>query len=194
MAGVGDGWRCPVCGGAAWQERFRSSTTATEGGVDAERFRPASSDFGSTAGLVVRCTACGHGSLLADPAEDDVDQAYLDAADPASVREEEGQVATAARDLTQLDAVLGGRRGRLVDVGCWTGSFVAAAEAAGWSAEGIEPSTWAVGRAQARGLDVRQASLGDGDGLQDGAFTAVVSCDVLEHLLDPGAAVERLAR
>jgi SAM-dependent methyltransferase len=187
-------WHCPVCGGSSWEERFRTPTTATEGGVDAERFRPASSDFGSTAGLVVRCTACGHGSLLADPAEGDVDQAYLDAADPASVREEAGQVATATRDLQGLTEATGGRRGRLVDVGCWTGSFVAAAGAAGWDAEGIEPSTWAVRRAHERGLAVRQAALGDGDGLPDGAFTAVVACDVLEHLLDPGGAVDRLVR
>lgn len=188
-------WTCPVCGGRSYRRAFRSTTTATEGGVDADRFRPAAADFGATAGLVVRCWRCDHGSLLDVPDEQAVSGAYLDAADPSTVREEGGQVATARRDLGAVRRALGDvAPGRLVDVGCWTGSFVAAAAAEGWEAEGIEPSTWAVERARQRGLQVRQVELGPGDGLTDGSYQAVVCCDVLEHLLDPGAAVERIAR
>jgi SAM-dependent methyltransferase len=187
-------WRCPVCRGERHQRAFRSNTTATEGGVDARRFRPASADFGTTAGVVVRCEKCGHGSLLDLPDEGAVAGAYLDAADPATLREEEGQVATAARDVAAIDAAVAPRGpGRLVDVGCWTGSFVDAAARAGWKAEGIEPSAWAASRAHERGLNVRQVSLGENDGLEAGAFRAVVACDVLEHLLDPADAVARIA-
>jgi 2-polyprenyl-3-methyl-5-hydroxy-6-metoxy-1,4-benzoquinol methylase len=70
---------------------------------------------------------------------------------------------------------------------------VAAAADQGWDAEGIEPSAWAVGRATERGLAVRQGVLGATDGLAAGSCTAVVACDVLEHLLDPAGAVAHLA-
>ncbi len=193
MTAAPDNWQCPVCGGRQHRRAFRSNTTATEGGVDARRFRPASADFGTTAGVVVHCEACGHGSLLDLPDEAAVSGAYLDAADPATIREEEGQLATAARDLEAIaSAVAPKLPGRLVDVGCWTGSFVAAAAKAGWAAEGIEPSAWAVGRARERGVTVRQTELGENDGLEPAAFRAVVSCDVLEHLLEPSVAVSRM--
>jgi 2-polyprenyl-3-methyl-5-hydroxy-6-metoxy-1,4-benzoquinol methylase len=80
----------------------------------------------------------------------------------------------------------------LLDVGCWTGSFVEAAGARGWEAFGVEPSSWAVGEARARGLDVRQGELDDVDE-PDGSLRAVVVCDVLEHLDDPRPAVARIA-
>lgn len=184
-------WTCPICGGHGQSPRFRAPTTATEGGVDAARFIPASAGFGTTAGQVVRCRTCGHGSLLDAPDEDRVASAYEDAADEETLREEAGQVATATRDLATIAAVVGGPPGRLLDIGCWTGSFVAAAADLGWDAEGIEPSAWACERARARGLSVRRAALGPGDGLPAGAYRAVVACDVLEHLHDPGAAIAR---
>jgi 2-polyprenyl-3-methyl-5-hydroxy-6-metoxy-1,4-benzoquinol methylase len=103
-------------------------------------------------------------------------------------------VATARRDLAAVEAALGGPPvpgDRLLDVGCWTGAYLAAAEDRGWEATGIEPSSWAVEEARRRGLDVRQATLGD-DGLDGGTFRAVVACDVIEHLLDPAKAAARL--
>lgn len=190
-------WRCPICGSDVNEPAFCSDTAATEGGVDARRFRPASDDFGATAGTVVRCLECGHGSLLGRLDESAVATAYELAEDPVSLREERGQVATADRDLAAVEAALGvrgqgGGRGRLLDVGCWTGSLLVAASARGWDAVGIEPSAWAAGRARERGLEVHERQLGD-DGLETGGFCVVVACDVLEHLLDPHKAVIRLS-
>src|SRR5207247_2095959 len=74
-----------------------------------------------------------------------------------------------------------------------TGSFVAAAAERGWDAEGVEPSAWAVRRAGERGLQVRQHTLED-HGLSEGRYQLVVLGDVLEHLADPGAAVDAAAR
>jgi 2-polyprenyl-3-methyl-5-hydroxy-6-metoxy-1,4-benzoquinol methylase len=168
--------------------------TAVAHAVEADGFRPSADAFGTTAGPVVACDTCGHGSLLEAPDGLDVAIAYEGSSDPVSEREEPGRLATARRDLAALERVLGGPPlpgDRLLDVGCWTGAYVAAAGERGWTATGIEPSSWAVGEARRRGLDVRQTMLGD-DGFEGGTFRAIVVCDVLEHLLDPAKAVARL--
>jgi 2-polyprenyl-3-methyl-5-hydroxy-6-metoxy-1,4-benzoquinol methylase len=182
-----EGFRCPACHGRTatrgWSTR-RSAATA-------ESFRPASNDFGATAGPVGRCATCGHLSVVDPPDEAQLHHAYEGAADEVSLREEEGQVATADRDLAAIEELTGRRAGQLVDIGCWTGSFVAAAGARGWRACGIEPSAWAVHRATERGLDVRQATL-ERSGLAPNEFDVVVATDIIEHLVDLDDGVKRL--
>ncbi|HMC52405.1 MAG TPA: class I SAM-dependent methyltransferase [Acidimicrobiales bacterium] len=184
-----DAWLCPVCGAAGDRARSRFALAGDRAadGLDATAFRPSSGHFGQTAGTLMRCTACGHGSLAEAPDASAVSQAYQEAADPVSLREETGQVATATRALQSIEHFVS--PGRMVDVGCWTGSFLVAARQRGWDATGIDPSSWAVARAQERGLDVRQGDLGS-DRLDGGAYRLVVLCDVLEHLEDPGRALD----
>jgi SAM-dependent methyltransferase len=182
--------RCVICGAPDPQPRWSVAADKTEGGVDARSFRPSSQRFGETSGRVVVCRACGHGALADPPDAAAVASAYADAEDPVSVRERAGQVATADRGLARLERVVA--PGRLLDIGCWTGSFVEAAQARGWEASGIEPSAWAVGEARAQGLEVSRGGIEDIDA-PDGSLRAVVLCDVLEHLEDPAGAVERVA-
>lgn len=187
-------WSCPICASGSWEARFDAGTSsASECGVDASRVRPSSSLFGATAGQVVRCVTCGHGSLLDPPPAEVLADAYLDAADPVSIREEPGQVATADRDLDAVESVVGpGDGGRLLDIGCWTGSLVVAACERGWKAVGIEPSAWAVERAVQRGADVYLGGFDEVDVGPD-PFRVIAATDVLEHLLDPAAAARRIA-
>ena len=180
------GFRCPACHGRAGEAAWSTGRST----VTADQVRPASTGFGSTAGPVMRCLACGH-LAVTDPPAAELHHAYEDAADEVSLREEEGQVATADRDLSAVEAVTGLRGGRLVDMGCWTGSFVAAGKQRGWEACGIEPSAWAVQRARERGLDVRQGTI-EGSRLEVGSFDVVVATDVIEHLVDLDAGVAAL--
>ncbi len=98
---------------------------------------------------------------------------------------------TAHRALRQVERLVA--PGVICDVGCWTGSFLVAAEERGWRAVGIEPSAWASERARQRGIDARCAEL-DGAELDAGSCSLVVMGDVLEHLLDPGKALAAAAR
>jgi 2-polyprenyl-3-methyl-5-hydroxy-6-metoxy-1,4-benzoquinol methylase len=70
------------------------------------------------------------------------------------------------------------------------GLFLDEARKAGWDVTGIEPSRWAAESARARGLKVFNGTL-DEFISKGGAFDAVVSWDVWEHLEDPLAALER---
>src|SRR5262245_25586255 len=81
--------------------------------------------------------------------------------------------------------------GPWLDVGASTGSFVAAAAAAGLDVEGIELSAVAVAQARARGLRVEQGAIEDF--VPARRYAAVTAFDVVEHVLDPVAVVRRLA-
>ncbi|HWC35214.1 MAG TPA: class I SAM-dependent methyltransferase [Mycobacteriales bacterium] len=183
-------WRCPVCESADSRPLWRVAGEGTENGVDPHAFRPSADRYGETVGSVLRCLSCGHASLAETPTDEALAAAYGDAADPVSLDEEAGQIETARRALARIEAVVA--PGRLVDIGCWTGSFVAAAAERGWQASGVEPSTWAVERAQERGLDVRVGDLA-GSGVEPGSMRCVVMCDVIEHLLDVSGAIAAIA-
>ena len=178
---------CPVCGGGHVEPRFTAPTAGAEGGVDPGAFRPSADRYGSTVGRVVRCVACGHGFVAELPASEAIDDAYADAVDEVSLREERWQVAGAARALVAVEELV--EPGLVCDLGCWTGSFLVAAEDRGWRAVGVEPSRWASARARERGVDVRTATLDD-HGVAEGACRLVVLADVLEHLADPASAVD----
>lgn len=185
-----DDRRCPVCGHGESRPAFRGgrSTVVT---LDEASLAPAASAFGTTVGEVVRCRACQHGFVVGAPDGDDLVHAYAHVADDATLVEEPGQRATAERDLNEVLALLGRPPGRLLDVGCWTGSLLTAAADLGWAGAGVEPSGWAAGVAAGRGHDVVTGTLDDAP-WPDGSFQVVACCDVLEHLDDPAAAVRRI--
>lgn len=80
--------------------------------------------------------------------------------------------------------------GRWLDVGCSTGSFVAAAVRAGCTAEGLDISREAVEVARAGGLLAHHGRVEDfAPGRR---FDVITAFDVLEHSVDPRAFVKRL--
>ncbi|MBI3726151.1 class I SAM-dependent methyltransferase [bacterium] len=100
-------------------------------------------------------------------------------------------LAVAARILARLGAH-GLRPGaRLLEVGCGGGNFLEAAQAAGFRASGIEPSTDAVRFVRARGLDATEGSL-DTAPLGEASFDAIALVQTLEHLPAPRKALERV--
>jgi 2-polyprenyl-3-methyl-5-hydroxy-6-metoxy-1,4-benzoquinol methylase len=87
----------------------------------------------------------------------------------------------------------GGKRGRLLDVGCHIGVFLELAAARGWAAEGVEPSRWATDVARGQGLSVTCGTL-RGSAFPAGAFDVVTMWDVIEHFPDPAAEVREVHR
>jgi len=82
------------------------------------------------------------------------------------------------------------RPGRWLDVGCATGSFVAAAVAEGHAAEGLDISREAVEIARENGLVAHHGRVEDFEPTQP--YDTITAFDVLEHAIDPRAFVKRL--
>lgn len=87
------------------------------------------------------------------------------------------------RNLRHLPATPGGR---LLDVGCGSGAFLAQMEALGWQADGIDPDPEAVASARTAGLNVSQGTIRDLDAAgHRSRYDAVTLSHVIEHLHDP---------
>ncbi|MDD4933203.1 MAG: class I SAM-dependent methyltransferase [Methylacidiphilaceae bacterium] len=80
--------------------------------------------------------------------------------------------------------------GRLLDVGCGNGEFLRFMRELGWEVEGIEPDGRAAEQSTKFGLSVRQGGIEDVE-LQPDSYDAITLSHVIEHLLDPRAALER---
>jgi 2-polyprenyl-3-methyl-5-hydroxy-6-metoxy-1,4-benzoquinol methylase len=74
--------------------------------------------------------------------------------------------------------------GRLLDIGCGRGTFLAKMRQAGWDVQGIEPDAEAAAMARASGVSVINAPLEEAP-LSPEFFDAVTLNHVIEHLYDP---------
>ncbi len=77
--------------------------------------------------------------------------------------------------------------GKLLDVGCGNGHFLADAAAVGWEAVGIDVDLAAVAAGRAAGLEVTAEPLQALALREPGAYDAITASHVVEHVPDPVA-------
>ena len=77
--------------------------------------------------------------------------------------------------------------GRLLDVGCGSGHFVAGACALGWDASGIDTDAVAVAAGRSAGLPLSTTTLEEIAQTQPGSVDVVTMEHVLEHVPDPAS-------
>jgi SAM-dependent methyltransferase len=143
---------------------------------------------------IVRCRRCGLVYVNPRPAADDLPSLYAEyhirrGGNEASWERLMGRVFREAAE------VLGSSRngsgpGRLLDVGCGFGAFVAGMRERGWDAVGLDPSQAAVAVATGRGRPVRLGTL-EGMHSKGGVYDVVTMFYVLEHLPDPLGALRK---
>jgi len=178
---------CVACGSGGLREHLRVA-----GELGADGLIPTTDQYGTALADIVRCPACGHMQLSPMPVDAVLEQAYTDAASGDYVEEAAGQRETARRALERIERHAA-RTEQLLDLGCWVGFLLAEAQSRGWTATGVEPSTFASAFARDElGLDVRTEDLFTAD-LPSGTYDAVVLGDVIEHLPRPGEALDRIA-
>lgn len=177
---------CACCGSADLEPHL-----SVAGDVGEEGLIPTTTSFGRALSDIVRCRRCGHMQLEKMPTDEVLATLYEDAESEDYVDEEVGQRATANAVLDRIERFTA--PGAILDVGCWVGFLLSEARSRGWTETGLEPSTWASDYARDRlGLNVRTADLFGAD-LEPASFNAVFLGDVIEHLTDPGRAIDRAA-
>lgn len=164
--------RCPAC----------------EGSRDAVFVEERRDPVGGVLYRLHRCGACG--VVFSDP-RDPVGPDWYEKAAPLRAAETRSAPTTDARFSWFLGRGL--TPGRLLDVGCGGGGFLAEAGARGWKATGVDYEERMIALARERGLDAHAADLGDF--LKTRAakeFDAVTLFDVLEHSPEPRALLASL--
>jgi SAM-dependent methyltransferase len=81
-------------------------------------------------------------------------------------------------------ALLGRPPGRILDVGCGDGDFLAGLKRRGWQVSGIEFSDAAAALSRAKGIDIFQGDLASAR-FPNGSFDVVTFWHVLEHIPEP---------
>ncbi|MBN8639772.1 MAG: class I SAM-dependent methyltransferase [Anaerolineae bacterium] len=108
------------------------------------------------------------------------------------VRDEANIRKTFQRRLSRLERFVG-RKGKLLDVGCAAGFFLAEAQARGWQVEGLDVSSFAVNYTRDRfGFPAAHGSFTELD-FERGSYAMVSLWDVIEHVPDPKAYIQRAA-
>jgi SAM-dependent methyltransferase len=171
--------KCPVCGDVEGRMRFRDKA------INTYRIR--------------QCAGCHLAFAIPRPTPAELERVYganyfdggaLGYADYNFLPE------LNARNMwPKLKADLGTtipRTGSLLDVGCATGGFLAAAQADGWEVHGTELASSAAERARSvNGVRVEQGRLVPED--NRGPFTLITMWHVLEHLINPRDELKRLS-
>ena len=152
---------------------------------------------------MVACKACGCLYVGQDPAQIDFDalygQAYYTGGSDAVFADYVGQEAARRAHARRKLAVLRHlppritRQGRLLDVGCAAGFFLAEARAH-YDVQGVELSAWSSAYARERlGLPVHTGTLHSA-ALPSNHFDVATLWDVIEHVPDPVPLLTEAAR
>lgn len=104
-----------------------------------------------------------------------------------------------ARKRKKFERVLAGfepyrKSGRLLEVGCGDGLFLAYARDKGWDVEGVDVLEPVIENARrVHGLDVKAGELAE-VGYPDGAFDVVFTSEVIEHVVHPVPLLDEVHR
>jgi 2-polyprenyl-3-methyl-5-hydroxy-6-metoxy-1,4-benzoquinol methylase len=182
--GIGVGSLCRICNGA-----LDLHVQGAGGDVGPDQLAPSVHEPGRHGELLI-CCECGCVQQPALAGATRLLDLYRDARDPAYLEEEAGRRETAGRLLDLIGARV--PAGRLLDVGCGPGLLLDEARRRGYAPIGLELSRVAARHAtETLGLDVRDVAFEAFESPE--RFDVVVLADVLEHLADPRAGLERAA-
>ena len=159
---------CPLCGATAARTLF---------------------SVGEKSYSVVSCKECGLRYTRPLPTHDELEDLYNDG---YYVTNNPRKISLDIfRRLFQMSVLWKHRQafstqqgGRILDVGCGNGDFLASLSSRGWETHGIEFSTAASALARSKGITVHQGSL-ESANFPNGFFNVVTLWHVFEHLPNP---------
>lgn len=143
---------------------------------------------------VVRCRRCGLVYLNPRPHEEEIGQYYPDGEYTCFSHPRPTEALGKGHHFIQMADAVGLRSGRVCDIGCGVGDFLAAAHVSGWQVAGIEPNPHALQACQARLPNAPVFATLAQAAFTDRSFDAVTLWHVFEHLPSPTAALKEIWR
>ncbi|MBW1811016.1 MAG: class I SAM-dependent methyltransferase [Deltaproteobacteria bacterium] len=145
-----------------------------------------------------RCLGCGLAFEQQPQAFTELARCYLeDVFSPTKyyLQTRQEDIVTFRRRLKLLTS-FSPARGRLLDVGCSTGTLMEVAQKLGWRIEGLEPNPQAVESARQSGFEVHQGFFTSEmvSRLPGGGYQGIVMSDVIEHLTHPQRSLRLINR
>lgn len=176
---------CDLCKREQYTVLHQSTYTVQDFSSNTSKsFMYASTD--KARGNIVRCLFCS--LTYMNPRDTDITAIYEAVGDDEYyVSSHDDRLATCERDLTALEQVAGGGRGKkLMDIGCSYGFFMDVAKQRGWDVYGCELSKFQYEEAAGRHTNVYNTELKK-CAFPSGYFDALTLFDVIEHLPSPAA-------
>lgn len=177
---------CPVCASEEHVELRKSEIDNPDKVLFTYTFSP---DHGRTF-RIVRCARCAH--TFASPVPADIARNYVDTVDREYLLHGRSRRLAAVACLNVIQKYAPG--GRLLDVGCATGDFLACAATAGYAAEGLEISRWAAQAAREQGATVHEEFLDSFASKRENQYDVVTLWGVIEHFANPAREVTHIGR
>jgi len=173
---------CRICNG--------STVLAFRGREGGGSFAPTCHEPGAH-GDLFRCVECDTVQQPSLPAGEQLHDLYRVMEDDGYLAEEEGRRRTARRLLDLLEPHVEGSARRLLELGCGHGLLLDEARARGYDGLGLELARdAAVYARETLGLNVLEIPVEHPE-LDGERYDAIVLADVIEHLDDPVAAIDR---
>ncbi len=181
---------CGLCGGSTFRTIYPG--TISDPDQRPEQYYASSR---TVAGYlpIVQCQNCG--LVMTNPRDDAATLAaiYANLADEVYDAEEQNRQRVARQRIRLIAGCATQAAPRLLDLGCATGIFAGAAQAAGWQAHGLEPSAWAIRQARQRfpAVAFSQGKIEDAV-FSPGSFDVITLWDVLEHVPEPALTLKKI--
>jgi 2-polyprenyl-3-methyl-5-hydroxy-6-metoxy-1,4-benzoquinol methylase len=142
-------------------------------------------DDSETPYKVLRCTRCGLISVFPQPKPESLTAHYDEPYYRAFIDQSAAKKKLWHKRLSSLNRMHNNTRGKLLDIGCGDGLFLALAKKDGWDVEGTELSAWPIPYIKKTyGIVVHQGELASLPLLQE-HYDVITLWHSIEHMPDP---------
>jgi len=183
---------CPLCGVNENRIIF-PSTKKNPKKVQQELFNCTNDNLGEYNNDIVKCNKCGMIYSNPQPTQKELSTLYKSVIDNKYLEETAAREKTFNLSLKQLHRFIT-PPGKLMDIGCYTGTFMETAKDKGWTVSGIELSDWASNIAKNKNIGKVYNKPINKLLLPYENFDLITLWDVIEHLPNPKQILKDLSR
>lgn len=179
---------CPLCGGNKTVLVAKATTQVPPSPVQIQ----VTDKFFGLHGDIVTCLHCGFHYVGRGLYVKKIVNLYKAMSDEGYLQEEKERRRSFVHILNTIERIRGGKKGKIMDIGCCTGGLLVEARVRGWKTTGIDPSVWAVKKAKKlHKLSIANETI-ETYSAKSVNLDAVTILDVLEHVENPKKILQKI--